>query len=31
MSGIEGLYELRRVREMYTLTQVERHSALTTN
>ena len=27
---IEGLYELWRVREMYTLTQVERHSALTT-
>ena len=27
---IEGLYELWRVREMYTLTQVERHRALTT-
>ena len=27
---IEGLYELWRVREMYTLTQVERHCALTT-
>ena len=27
---IEGLYELWRVREMYTLTQVERHHALTT-
>ena len=26
---IEGLYELLRVREMYTLTQVERHRALT--
>ena len=25
---IEGLYELWRVREMYTLTQVERHRAL---
>ena len=27
---IEGLYELWRVREMYTLVQVERHRALTT-
>ena len=27
---IEGLYELWRVREMYALTQVERHRALTT-
>ena len=27
---IEGLYELWRVRELYTLTQVERHRALTT-
>ena len=27
---IEGLYELWRVREIYTLTQVERHRALTT-
>ena len=27
---IERLYELWRVREMYTLTQVERHRALTT-
>ena len=27
---IEGLYELWRMREMYTLTQVERHRALTT-
>ena len=27
---IEGLYELWRVREMYTLTQVEHHRALTT-
>ena len=27
---IQGLYELWRVREMYTLTQVERHRALTT-
>ena len=27
---IEGLYELWRVREMYTLTQVERHRALCT-
>ena len=27
---IEGLYELWGVREMYTLTQVERHRALTT-
>ena len=27
---MEGLYELWRVREMYTLTQVERHRALTT-
>ena len=26
---IQGLYELWRVREMYTLTQVERHRALT--
>ena len=27
---IQGLYELWRVRELYTLTQVERHRALTT-
>ena len=27
---IEGLYELWWVRELYTLTQVERHRALTT-
>ena len=27
---IEGLYELWRVRELYTRTQVERHRALTT-
>ena len=27
---IEGLYELWSVREMYTLTQLERHCALTT-
>ena len=27
---IEGLYQLWRVRETYTLTQVERHRALTT-
>ena len=27
---IEGLYELWRVRELHTLTQVERHRALTT-
>ena len=27
---IEGLYELWRVKEMYTLTQVERHPSLTT-
>ena len=27
---IEGLYDIWRVRDVYTLTQVERHRALTT-